>query len=50
LHDIGLLIALAAGLALLLLFNQGLFTAADGVAQPADNAVNVGDDSVEPVE
>lgn len=40
---IGLLIALAAGAALFLLFNQGLFTA-------SDDAVEVTDDSVEPVE
>ncbi len=47
---IGLLIALAAGLVLLLFFNQGLFTASDGVIEPADDAVNVGDDTLEPVE
>ena len=47
---IGLLIALAAGVALLLLFNQGLFTAADEVIELKDDAVEVVDDSTEAVE
>jgi len=47
---IGSLIVLAAGLVLFLLFNQGLFTASDGSIEPADDAVNVGDDTLEPVE
>ena len=47
---IGLLIALAAGVALLLFFNQGLFTAADEVIEPAEDAVEVTDDSTEAVE
>jgi hypothetical protein len=40
---IGLLIVFAAGAALFMIFNQGLFTA-------SDDAVEVADDSVEPVE
>jgi len=40
---IGLLIVLAAGAALFMIFNQGLFTA-------SDDAVEVAGDSVEPVE
>ncbi len=47
---IGLLIALAAGIALLLFFNQGLFTASDGVIEPADDAVKIGDNTLEAVE
>jgi len=47
---IGLLVALAAGVALLLLFNQGLFTASDGEIEPADDAVIIGKDTLEPVE
>jgi len=47
---IGLLIIVATGVALLLFFNQGLFTASDGVIEPADDAVNVGDDTLEPDE
>jgi hypothetical protein len=47
---IGLLIVVAAGVALLLFFNQGLFTASDGVIEPADDAFNVGDDTLEPDE
>lgn len=47
---IGLLIALAAGVTLLVFFNQGLFTAADEVTQPAEDAVEVADDSTAAVE
>ncbi len=47
---IGLLIALAVGLVLLLLINQGLFTASDGVIDSTDDAVNIEDNIVEPVE
>ncbi len=46
---IGPLIILAAGVGLLLFFNQGLFTASEGVIEPADDAVKVGDEIVEPV-
>jgi hypothetical protein len=49
-YFIGLLIVVAAGVALLLFFSQGLFTASDGVVEPADDAVKVGDDTLEPVE
>jgi hypothetical protein len=47
---IGLFIVVAAGLALLLFFNQGLFTTADEVIVLKDDAVEVTDDSAEPVE
>ncbi len=47
---IGMLIALAAGAALFLFFNQGLFTASDETLELADDAVEVADDGVEPVE
>ena len=47
---IGLLIFVAAGVALLLYFNQGLFTVSDEVIESADDSVNVGDDTLEPAE
>ena len=47
---IGLLIALAVGVALLLLFNQGLFTAADEEIEPVEDTAEVADDSTEAVE
>jgi len=48
-YFVGLLIVLALGVGLLLFFNQGLFTASEGVIEPADDAVKVGDKIVEPV-
>jgi hypothetical protein len=47
---IGLLIASAAGVALFLLFSQGLFPASDGIIETVDDAIDVGADIVEPVE
>ena len=47
---IGLLITLAAGVTILVFFNQGLFTAADEVIEPAEEDVEVADDSTAPVE
>jgi hypothetical protein len=47
---IGLLIALAAGVIILVFYNQGLFTAADEVIEPAEDAVEVADDGTEAVE
>jgi hypothetical protein len=47
---IGLLIALVAGIGLLLFFNQGLFTDANGVTEPADDVFNIGDDTLAPAE
>jgi hypothetical protein len=47
---IGLLIALAAGVIILVFYNQGLFTAADEVIEPTEDAVEVADDSTEAVE
>jgi hypothetical protein len=46
---IGLLIALAAGVTLLLLINQGFFTASAGDTKPSDDAARVADDTAEPV-
>ena len=45
-----LFIVMAAGIALFLFFNQGLFTATDRIIQHADDVVEVTDDSAEPVE
>ncbi len=47
---IGLLIALAAGLTILVFLNQGLFTAADELIEPAEDEVEVADDSTALVE
>ncbi|MGM0653172.1 MAG: hypothetical protein ACQES4_10405 [Bacillota bacterium] len=47
---IGLLIALAAGITILVFFNQGLFTAADEVIEPAEDSVEIADDSAAAVE
>jgi hypothetical protein len=47
---IGLLIALAAGVIMLVFFNQGLFTVVDEVIEPAEDDVEVADDSAAPVE
>lgn len=46
----GLIIFLAAGAVILLLVNQGLFTAADDVIEPAEDVIEVADDSAAPVE
>jgi|GEM_PF-2513370 len=49
-YILGLLIALVAGVALFMFINQDLFTAADEVIEPVEDAVEVTGESTEVVE